>query len=130
MTTKEITICGQKVKVTYCYAVEIAFNDLAHCEMPPFIQESALLLDQKKGLPDVKKVIFAIIASMIPCYDDGTEAPVKDKDIMLNADPKEMIEALGTIIMLYADFYHIPYGEPEDKKSKSKPKNSPKEKNV
>ena len=130
MTTKEITICGQKVNITYCYAVEIAFKDLTHQEMPPFIQEAALLLDQKKGLPDVKKVIYAIIASMIPCYEDGAEAPVKDKDIMINAEPKEMIEAIGAIIMLYADFYHIPYGEPEDKKSAEKPKKPKKGKNV
>jgi hypothetical protein len=67
-------------------------------------------------MPDVKKTLFLIIASMLSYYEDDEKLPVTDKDMMREATPNEIGTALGTIIVLRSQFYHIPDGEPEDKK--------------
>jgi hypothetical protein len=50
------------------------------------------------------------------------DAPIKDTDLMNDTTPLELGTALGTIINLWAKFYNIPKGEPEDKPSKGKGK--------
>ena len=46
--------------------------------------------------------------------DDGRG--VQSEDMMREATPNEIGTALGTIIVLRSQFYHVPDGEPEDKK--------------
>ena len=120
MTKKEITLCGKPVTLAYCYATEIAYKDLAGEDITDFLTEAVPVIQQQR-MPDVKKTLFLIIASMMACYED--EAPVKDKDLMKESTPEEIGTALGTIIGLRAQFYHLPAGEPEDKPSEDKEKN-------
>lgn len=117
MITKEITICGKQVKVAYCYATEIAYNEYTGEELPIFIQQASAELVAKK-MPKIKNVIFAVIAAMTPCYKDAEQAPIKDTELMNDATPKEVGLALGTIINMYGEFYNIPLSEPKDKEPK------------
>ena len=115
MTTKEITICGKQVTLAYCYATEIAFKDLTDQDITDFMIEAVPQIQAQK-MPDAKKVTHLIVASMMSYYESKDEKmPIEVKDIMYQATAKEIGNALGVIIGLRAEFYHIPTGEPEDK---------------
>ena len=113
MTKKEITICGKQVTLAYCYATEIGYKNLAGEDMTDFVQEAVKAIQSEKS-PDIEKVIYAIIASMMAFYEDADKMPVKDADIMKEATPLEVGTALGTILGLRGEFYNIPNGEPKD----------------
>lgn len=118
MTTKEITICGKQVTLAYCYATEIAFKDLTDQDITDFMIEAVPQIQDQK-MPDAKKVVLLIVAAIMSYYqskgDEGEKTPIEDKDIMYRATAEEIGKALGVIIGLRAEFYHIPPGEPEDK---------------
>ena len=113
MTKKEITICGKQVTLAYCYATEIGYKNLAGEDITDFAQEAVKAIQSEKS-PDIEKVIYAIIASMMAFYEDADKMPVKDADIMKDATPLEVGTALGTILGLRGEFYNIPNGEPKD----------------
>ena len=126
MTTKTIKIANKEVTLAYCYATEIAFKDLAGQDITDFMIE-ALPIIQDNKMPDIKKTIYAILSCMIAYYQSiGEEPPVKDTDLMNEATPLEIGTALGTMMKLRTEFYHIPTGEQEEKPAKGKDK---KEKN-
>lgn len=122
MIQKEITICGKQVTLAYCFATEIAYKDLSDEDITAYF-EAALPLLQEQKMPDTKKTIYLILACMMAYYEDADKAPIKDSEIMKEATPDEIGTALGTIIGLRAQFYHVPSGEPEDKQEE-KPKNA------
>ena len=116
MITKEITLCGKQVTLGYCFATEIGYKELTDENIMDFLKE-AIPAIQGNQTPDAMKVIKFIIASMISYYESkGEKAPIEDKDLMYDATSEELGLALGTIIGLRAEFYHIPTGEPESKK--------------
>lgn len=125
MSKKEITLCGKQVTLAYCYATEIVFKELSNQDITDFMIEAGPQIQAQK-MPDAKKVTFLIIASLMSHYQSiGEETPIEDKDIMYRAKFKEIGNALGVVIGLRAEFYHIPSGEPEDKPKDSvaEPKN-------
>lgn len=125
MSKKEITLCGKQVTLAYCYATEIVFKELSNQDIADFMIEAGPQIQAKK-MPDAKKVVFLIIAALMSHYQSiGEETPIEDKDIMYRAKFKEIGNALGVVIGLRAEFYHIPSGEPEDKPKDSvaEPKN-------
>lgn len=127
MIQKEVKIAGKKVTLAYCYATEIAFKDLSGEDISDFIKDAYISINDSK-MPDAKKCIYAILAAILAYSNAKNEdAPVSDNDIMNNATPEEVGNAIGTIITLRAQFYHIPTGE-EDKDKEEKP--DEKEKNA
>ena len=114
MITKEITLCSKKVTLAYCYATEIAYKELSDEDMFDYVQHAVEAIKAQRD-PDIKKTIFAIIASMMAYYEDADKAPVKDSEIMKEATPVELGTAMLAILSLRQEFYHIPSGEPEDK---------------
>ena len=108
MLTKEITICGKPVTLAYCYATEISYKILSDEDIIDFNKEIAKNI-KKKQMPDIRRTIYLILASMSAYYESRDEkAPVTDKDLMNEATPQEVGLALGTIIGLRAQFYHLP----------------------
>ena len=115
MSKKEITLCGKQVTLAYCYATEIAFKDMSNQDITDFMIEAVPQIQAQK-MPDAKKVVLLIVAALMSYYQSiGEETPIEDKDIMYRATSKEIGNAIGVVIGLRADFYHIPSGEPEDK---------------
>lgn len=115
MIKKEITLCGKQVTLAYCYATEIAFKDLSDQDITDFMIEAIPQIQDQK-MPSAKKVTHLIVASMMSYYESKDEKmPIEVKDIMYQATASEIGKALGVIIGLRAEFYHIPSGEPEDK---------------
>ena len=116
MITKEITLLGKQVTLAYCYATEISYKILTDEDIIDFGQEIAEKI-QHQQMPDIRKSIFLIIASMQSYYESKKEkAPIDDKELLYESTPQEIGQALGTVIGLRSKFYHIPSGEPEDKK--------------
>lgn len=129
MITKEVKLCGKPVTLAYCYATEISYKILSDQELTDFMAEAIEKLTNKQ-MPDIRKTIYLIIASMSSYYESqGDDAPVSDKDLLYNASPVETGNALGEIIVLRSSFYHVPTGEPEEKEPKGK-RVSGKRKNV
>lgn len=106
MSKEKITINGKEVGVAYCYATEIAFTRYTGVSVDEF--------DTKNP----EHHIYIILAAIIAYYESqGEKAPVKDTDLMYNARPAEIIEALRVIFELRNEWYAVPAGDI----SKSKP---------
>lgn len=116
MITKEITLCGKHVTLAYCYATEISYKILSDEDITDFIIEVATAIQDKNRMPDIRKTIFLVLASMQSYYESkGEKAPITDKQMMYDSMPEELGTALGVVIGLRTNFYHIPKGEPVDK---------------
>jgi hypothetical protein len=120
MITKEITICGKQVTLAYCYATEISYKILSDEDIIDFGQEVVEKI-QHEQMPDIRKTIFLIIASMQSYYESkGEQCPVTDKELMYECTPQEIGMALGVIIGLRTNFYHVPSDEPKEKPAEGK----------
>lgn len=115
MKQKETTICGKTVTLAYCYATEIAFRELTDSDINDFMAEAVDAVSANR-MPDIKKTICTLLASMMACYDD--KLPVTDKELMDESTPTEVGTALGIVLSLRMDFYKLPTGEPEEKPKK------------
>lgn len=123
MKKKEITLAGKKVTVAYCYATEIAYNELSGQDITDFMVEVGEALKDNK-MPNVKKSIFLLVAALMSYYDTKKEdAPITDKQIMTEVTPLEMGAAIGAVLSLRSEFYALPEGEPKEKKNARKGKN-------
>ena len=120
MITKEITICGKQVTLAYCYATEISYKILSDEDIIDFGQEVIEKI-QHEQMPDIRKTIFLILASMQSYYESkGEQCPITDKELMYECSPQEIGTTLGTIIGLRSQFYHVPSDEPQDKPAEGK----------
>lgn len=120
MITKEITICGKQVTLAYCYATEISYKILSDEDIIDFGQEIVEKI-QHEQMPDIRKTIYLILAAMNAYYESkGEKAPVSDKELMYECTPQEIGQALGVIIGLRSQFYHVPTDEPKDKPADGK----------
>lgn len=124
MKKKEITLCGKQVVLAYCYATEIAFRELSDQDITDFLTEAIPQIQESK-MPDAKKVTSLIVASVLSYSESkGEKAPIQSEDIMYRAEAEEIGNALGVIIGLRAEFYHVPSGELQDKPADdAEPKN-------
>ena len=115
MITKEITLCGKQVMLAYCYATEISYKILSDEDIISFGREIAEKI-QHEQMPDIRKTIYLILASMQSYYESkGEKSPITDKELMYECTPQEIGQALGTVLGLRGQFYHIPADEPKDK---------------
>jgi hypothetical protein len=126
MIKKELTIAGKQVTLAYCYATELAYKDYTNEDITDFIPE-IINSTQAGQMPDTKKSIYLILSAIMAAAQSKDEEPaITDKELMFEASPEDMGNALASIIMLRLKFYNIPLGEPKDKPSKGgkKAKNS------
>ena len=129
MKTKTITICGKEVTLAYCYATEISYKMLSDEDLNDFVQEVIAALNaEPQRMPDIRKSVLLIIAAaMAYAESKGEKCAVADKDLMYHATPDELGTALGTVIALRMEFYHVPTDEAEAAKKEEKetdPKNA------
>ena len=105
MKQKEITLCGKQVMVSYCFATEIAF-----------MQFTGTNVDEFDGT-NPEHIIYIILSAIASYYQTThEEAPMKDEDLMFNAQPREIIDALNEVLKLRADWYQLPKGDKKDEK--------------
>lgn len=112
MKTKTINILGKDVTLGYCHATEIGYKLMSDEDVSDFLAHAFACL-QKKRMPDIRKTIYMIIAAINAYSEWKEEQPaITDRDLMYEADRIEISTALGTILQLCAEFYHLPTGEP------------------
>lgn len=129
MKTKTINLCGKDVTLAYCYGTEISYKILSDEDINDFVQEVLAALNaEPQRIPDVKKSVLLIIAAaMAYAESKGEKTPIADKDLMYHATPDELGTALGTVIALRMEFYHLPKDEAEAAQKEQKeddPKNA------
>ena len=112
MKIKTITILGKNVTLGDCHATEIGYNLMSDEDVSEFFSHAVACL-QDNRMPDIRKTICMIIAA-VKAYSEWKEEPasITDRELMYEADPVEVGTALGTILQLRADFYHLPTSEP------------------
>lgn len=116
MITSEITIAGETVTIGYCFATEIAFKDLAGEDITDFMGEVFNALNaQPQRMPDIKKSICLLLAASLAFnHEQGKEPTITDTEIMNKATPIELGTAIGEVLKIRGQFYHVPEGEPKD----------------
>lgn len=128
ISERKITIAGKEVNLSYCYATEIGFKILAGEDISEFAKE-VLESIQNKVMPDTEKSIFLIIAAA-QAYSESHEEKeqINSSDLMFKCSPEELATALGTIIVMKAEFYNLPKGEESEPQTEEERKEA--EKNV
>lgn len=118
MIHKEITLCNKTVHVAYCYATEIAFKHMSDTDINVFMDECRESLARPVPVrPDIKMTVYLVLSAMLAYYDrHDADIPVEDKDMMYDADPQDLDNALLTILTMRGEFYHVPSGEPDTEK--------------
>ena len=97
MNQKEITLCGQQVKLMYCAASENGFEDLSG--------KSINDLDFTK----TKDILNLSLACIVAAYTaENQEPPIKSEDILYKATSKELTDLYLTVINMRAEWYNVP----------------------
>ena len=114
MTTDIIKIAGKEVNIAYCYATEITFT-----------KYSGTPLDNLDA-NNPEHLLYLILSGIMSYYiSKGLEPPIKDEDLMYNAEAQEIIDALNAIMKLKVEWYKLPTGEPtEEVKEEDAKKNA------
>ena len=99
MNTSTIKICGQTVKVAYCYAVEIAFYNYTGVSIDKF--------DAKNP----QHVIYLIMACIFAYYNakvhENESHDLSDEQLLYYSKPEEIVEAFKTVLELRQKWYGV-----------------------
>lgn len=118
MITKEVSLAGKNITLAYCYGTEIAYKKFTGDDADDFFMQAIPAIQNEK-MPDIEKLVYMILSCIVAYYEQESDYPVTDREIMQNVTPQELGFVLGTIIALRAEFYYVPSGEPEDKQRQS-----------
>lgn len=102
METSQITIGKRKYGVAYCYATELGFYKLTGTGVDK--------LDANNPEHSICLIIAAITAY---ANAKGEEPKISDKEIMEDAKPREILEAIKTVAKMRAKWYELPQSEIE-----------------
>lgn len=103
---KKVTIAGKQVEVSYCFATEIGFKNLAGANIQDMELESA------------EHIVALILAAVLAAAQaKGEEPAIASEDIMYKAQPTEITEALKAVLELRAEWYRLPFDEPKDEQT-------------
>lgn len=138
MIERTVKIAGKDVNLGYCYATEIGYKDMSGEDADVFFREATdwfndvMRLQQADGeagdapsaesvakkMPDTKRTIKMIMAAVL-AWDEGHNNKKKktfnDSELLFNTTPMELGAAMGALIVMRAEFYHVPEPVEEDK---------------
>lgn len=118
METIKFKIAGKEIKMAYCYATEIAFYNFTGKTVNDFISEINI-----SSNPSPQDILYLVLSAITAYYESkNEESPVRDTDLMFNAEMSEVLEAFNLVIDLFKKWYKIPETQIENKK-KTKAKN-------
>ena len=96
MNKKEVTICGQPIKVMYCAASENGFEDLSGKSFQDF------------NFTSNKDLLNLSIACIVASYaEEGIDAPISGKDLLYKATPQELANLYKTVLELLKEWYGL-----------------------
>lgn len=124
MVKKEITLCGKQINIAYCYATEISFKILTDEDINDYMQEAYSVI-QAERMPDIDKSVKLILSAITAYYESKEEEPpIGSKELLYESTPTEIGNALGVILAMRVEFYHVPKGEPSTKEESREEKNA------
>lgn len=134
MKQKEITIAGKKVVLAYCFATELiytrrtgsSFRELINAIFDNYDGKDATNAQIAAAILNVSASIRlnAIMSAILAYYDSkGEVPPVTESDILDEARPSELMDAIGTILTLHNEWYEISAEEVPQKKKGDSEKN-------
>lgn len=114
-TEKIITIAGKEVGIKYCFATEIGFSDILGIGLDKYDTTNP-------------RHISALIMSAVLAYYEAKrqKAPFDMQQILFDASPKELVEAITEVLKLRAEWYALS----EDDTKGDKPADESSEKNA
>ena len=115
MKEKKINICGKEVGIAYCMAAEQGFEEISGKSFADF---------DPKMQRDLLALLSACMVAYAQAHDE--EAKVTGKDILFNATPTEIADALSALARLRVEWYDVPVTveQPEGGKEEENPKNA------
>ncbi len=128
MKEKVITICDKPAGLAYCFATEMLFVKL-----------TGISIDQMSITTPVHIISLIGAAHVAYCDSHKQEVQINDTDLMYNAKPKELEQALNEVLRMRMEWYEIPQAEidatmaklqGDDKKPKGKKKKKDDPKNA
>lgn len=124
MVKKEITLCGKQINIAYCYATEISFKILTDEDINDYMQAAYSVL-QAERMPDIDKSVKLILSAITAYYESKEEEPpIGAKELLYESTPTEIGNAIGVILAMRVEFYHVPKGEPSTKEESREEKNA------
>ena len=114
MTQKEITICGQEIKMLYCAATENGFERITKKSTAVFVptfgkDEKGEIVVTAPPMATTEDYLSLAIAAIVAAYSyNDEEPPIESKTILYEATPDEVKLLLNTIIELRNEWYGIP----------------------
>lgn len=112
ISEKTINICGKDVRLRYCTATELSFEQLTGKSADVFIPEFEK--DEKGNITKVTQkatgddYIKLAISAMIAAYGrNDEEAPVGLKEILYDADPNEVVAMIEAVVEIRNKWYNI-----------------------
>ena len=97
MKEKKINICGKEVGIAYCMAAEQGFEEISGKSFTDFD-------------PKMQRDLLALLSACMVAYAQAHDEEVKvsGKDILFNATPTEIADALSALAKLRVEWYDVP----------------------
>jgi hypothetical protein len=109
MKKGNIQIAGKEVTVAWCYATEIAFMKYTGNDINNF------------DATNPEHIVYMILAALMAYYQSkNEEPPVKDENLMYEAKPQEIVDALKVIFDLRNQWYEVSDNDVAPTSDKSK----------
>lgn len=110
MTQTKITLAGKEIQMAYCFATEITFRNYTGINIE----------DSEHTNPE--HVVYTILSGILAYYKgNGLEVPIKDTDIIYQAEPAELVTAYNEFLRIRKEWYNVP--ETDKEKEEGDPKN-------
>ena len=114
MKETTIKICGQEVGLAYCMAAEQGFEEISGKSFVDF---------DPKMQRDLLALLSACMVAYAQAHDE--EAKVTGKDILFNATPTEIADALAALAQIRVEWYDVPVTVEQPKaEEEEEPKNA------
>lgn len=123
-----VTICDKPTGLAYCFATEMSFLKMA-----------GISIDQMSITTPLHVICLIGAAHVAYCDSHKEKVQIAGTDLMYNAKPKEIEQALNEVLRMRMEWYEVPQAEidatmaklrgdgekPKDKKKKkADPKNA------
>lgn len=95
-----VTICDKPAGLAYCFATEMLFLKL-----------TGISIDQASLTTPVHIISLIGAAHVAYCDSHKQEVQIADTDLMYNAKPKELEQALNEVLRMRMEWYEIPQAE-------------------
>ena len=125
MTKKTITICGKEIEIFYCAATENGYERMSGKQINVFVptfnknEKGETVIDKLPEATNEDYLTLAIAGIVAADSYYERESSITSKEIIYEAEPKDVQELITTIIDLRNEWYSVPKVVEESVKKES-----------